>query len=93
MLVQKGAVYVCACCMPLHAGKTRMLLSIMQAPAQAGAAPQQPQLEPAPSTHSSGSAGGVASASALPSGSVEKLLALELEVGAGRNHLSGWKQD
>ncbi|KAI7842900.1 hypothetical protein COHA_003412 [Chlorella ohadii] len=42
--------------------------------------PPQPAPEPAPSAHSSGSAGGLASSSMLPSGSVEKLLALELEV-------------
>lgn len=49
----------------------------------AAAPSQQPQQapEPAPSAHSCGSAGVAASSSALPSGSVEKLLALELEVG------------
>lgn len=54
----------------------------------AAALPQQPQQEPEPahSAHSSGSAGGAAS-SALPSGSVEKLLALELEVG----HAAVWQ--
>ncbi len=63
----------------------------MQALVTAPPPQPQPAPEPAPSAHSSGSAGGVAASSMLPSGSVEKLLALELEVGARPGFAGGAK--